>query len=161
MEVTAAAPQETIARQLYKTFRRVLSSYTFRVVVQGVLTLLAVTTFTFFLIRKMPGNPIQIKIDQLMDQRQLTYDEARSSAAGLYDFDPNAPLLEQYVDYMAKLVRGDMGNSILSAGTPVSDQIRRYLPWTLFCVGTGLLISFTLGVSLGMAMAYWRGGTSG
>jgi peptide/nickel transport system permease protein len=93
-----------------------------------------------------------------MDQRQLTYDEARRSAAGLYDFDPDAPLFEQYVDYMAKLVRGDMGKSILSAGTPVSDQISRYLPWTLFSVGTGLLISFSLGIMLGMAMAYWRGG---
>jgi peptide/nickel transport system permease protein len=93
-----------------------------------------------------------------MDQRQLTYDEARRAAAGLYNFDPDQPLFEQYLDYMGKLVRGDMGNSILSAGTPVSAQIRRYLPWTLFAVGSGLLISFTLGVLLGMTMAYWRGG---
>lgn len=157
MEVTAA-PQATIAPAPFRILRRIVSSYTFRVVVQGLLTLWAVTTFTFFLIRKMPGNPIQIKIDQLMDQRQLTYDEARRSAAALYDFDPDAPLLEQYADYMAKLLRGDMGSSILSAGTSVSDQITRYLPWTLFSVGTGLLVSFSLGVMLGMAMAYWRGG---
>jgi peptide/nickel transport system permease protein len=51
-----------------------------------------------------------------------------------------------------------MGNSILSAGTTVTDQIRRYLPWTLFSVGIGLTISFALGISVGMAMAYWRGG---
>lgn len=157
MEVTAA-PRETTAQTPYQLFRRVMSSYTFRVVVQGALTLWAVTTFTFFLIRKMPGNPIQLKIDQLMDQRQLTYDEARRTAAGLFDFDPNAPLLEQYVDYMAKLFRGDMGNSILSTNTTVAAQITRYLPWTLFSVGIGLLISFSLGVMLGMTMAYWRGG---
>mgnify|MGYP005835271469 FL=1 len=140
------------------TIRRTVNSYTFRVVVQGFLTLWAVTTFTFVLIRKMPGNPIQIKIDQLMDQRQLSYDDALKSAAGLYDFDPDEPLFQQYVKYVGKLARGDLGKSILSAGTPVSDQIRRYLPWTLFSVGSGLLISFTLGVLLGMAMAYWRGG---
>lgn len=157
MQITAAS-QETIAQRLVKPISRVTGSYTFRVVVQGVLTLWAVTTFTFFLIRQMPGNPVQIKIDQLMDQRQMTYDEARRAAAGLFDFDPNAPLGEQYVDYMKKLVQGDMGKSILSAGTPVTDQIRRYLPWTLFSVGIGLLISFSLGILLGMAMAYWRGG---
>ncbi len=161
MEVTAA-PQATdtitIAQRLYKIIKRVTGSYTFRVVVQGALTLWAVTTFTFFLIRKMPGNPVQIKIDQLMDQRQLTYEEARRSAAGLYDFDPNAPLAGQYVDYMVKLTHGDLGKSILSAGTPVTDQIRRYLPWTLFSVGVGLFISFTFGILLGMSMAYWRGG---
>jgi len=32
------------------------------------------------------------------------------------------------------------------------------LPWTLFSDGIGLLISFTVGVLMGMAMAYWRGG---
>jgi peptide/nickel transport system permease protein len=155
MEVT---PAPTTAQQFSRISSRVVKSYTFRVVVQGALTLWAVTTFTFFLIRQMPGNPIQIKIDQLMDQRQLTYDEALRSAAALYDFDPDQPLIEQYADYMGKLVRGDLGKSILSAGTPVSAQIRRYLPWTLFAVGSGLLISFTLGIFVGMTMAYWRGG---
>lgn len=162
MEVTAAPqvpPEQVhIAQHLYKTLKRVLSGYTFRVVVQGILTLWAVTTFTFVIIRQLPGNPIQIKIDQLMDQRQMTIDEARRSAAALYDFDPDEPLIQQYTDYMGKLVRGNLGKSILSGGTPVSAQIRRFLPWTLFSVGSGLLISFTLGVLVGMAMAYWRGG---
>jgi len=148
----------TPAHCLYDAIKRVVGSYAFRVVVQGILTLWAVTTFTFVLIRQMPGNPIQIKIDQLMDQRQLSYDDALKSAAGLYDFDPDEPLVQQYVKYIGKLARGDLGKSILSAGTPVADQIRRYLPWTLFSVGSGLLISFTLGVLLGMSMAYWRGG---
>lgn len=157
-EPLASAPPPTLTQRLYSALKRALSSYSFHVTLQGLLTIWAVTTFTFFLIREMPGNPIQIKIDQLMDQRQMTVDEARRSAAALYDFDPDAPLLGQYLDYMGKLIRGDLGSSILSAGTPVADQIRRYLPWTLFSVGSGLLISFTLGVLLGMAMAYWRGG---
>jgi len=144
--------------RLYNGVKRVVNSYIFRVVIQGILTLWAVTTFTFVLIRQMPGNPIQIKIDQLMDQRQLSYDDALKSAAGLYDFDPDEPVFQQYIKYIGKLARGDLGKSILSAGTPVIDQIRRYLPWTLFSVGSGLLISFTLGVLLGMVMAYWRGG---
>ncbi len=159
MDMTAA-PEATATAgpPILKSLKRVAESYTTRVVVQGMLTLWAVTTFTFFLIRLMPGNPIQIKIDQLMDQRQLTYEEARRAAAGLYDFDPDAPLMEQYLDYMGNLAKGDLGKSILSAGTPVFDQIKRYLPWTLFSVGIGLLISFTVGVLMGMAMAYWRGG---
>ena len=123
--------------RLYNGVKRVVNSYIFRVVIQGILTLWAVTTFTFVLIRQMPGNPIQIKIDQLMDQRQLSYDDALKSAAGLYDFDPDEPVFQQYIKYIGKLARGDLGNSILSAGTPVIDQIRRYLPWTLFSVGSG------------------------
>lgn len=155
---TQAARSQNMLYLFYKILKRAVSGYTFRVVIQGALTLWAVTTFTFFLIRKMPGNPIQLKIDQLMDQRQMTFDEARRSAAALYEYNPDEPLFSQYLHYLGKLVRGDLGKSILSAGTPVSSQIKRFLPWTLFCVGTGLLISFTLGVLLGMAMAYWRGG---
>jgi peptide/nickel transport system permease protein len=35
--------------------------------------------------------------------------------------------------------------------------ILRYLPWTLFAAGTGLIISFTLGILLGIVAAYRRG----
>ena len=158
MELTSPALTERAVPGWRQVLRRVLRSYTFRVTVQGILTLWAVTTFTFVIIRQMPGNPVQIKIDELMEKRQMPEAEARKMAAGLFDFDPDQPLHEQYFDYMGKLVHGDMGQSITSAGTPVSEQIRRYLPWTLFSVGAGLIISFTVGVLLGMAMAYWRGG---
>ena len=136
----------------------VFGSYTFRVIMQGLLTIWAVVTFTFFLIRLLPGNPIDIKIDQLMQQRNITYEEALSQAAALYHFDANAPLFQQYLTYLGQLVQGDLGESITSAGTQVSAQILRYLPWTLFSLGLALLISFTVGVLIGLAMAYWRGG---
>lgn len=135
-----------------------LSSYTARVLLQGLFTVFAVMTFTFFLVRLMPGNPVDIKIDQLMQAQGLTYEQARSQAAGLFDMDLNAPVGEQYLTYVSRVLRGDLGKSILSAGTPVADIIWRFLPWTLFSVGLGLLVSFALGVLLGAAMAYWRGG---
>jgi peptide/nickel transport system permease protein len=109
------------------------------------------------LVRLLPGNPIEVRIDQLM-QQGFTYEEARNQAATLYHFDPDEPLLAQYLRYMGNLLRGDLGESITSAGTPVTQQIMRFLPWTLFSIGTALLISFTAGVLLGIMMAYWRGG---
>lgn len=137
---------------------KILKSYTFRVILQGIITIWAVITFTFFLIRLMPGNPIQLKIDELMNRQNLTAEEARNQAATLFEFDPDQPVLEQYVSYMGDLLRGDMGRSISSSRTPVSEQLLKFLPWTLFSVGLGLLISFLFGVLIGLAMAYWRGG---
>lgn len=133
------------------------SSYTFRVIIQGIITAWAATTFTFVLIRALPGNPVEIRIDQLM-QQGFTMEEARNQAATIYDFNPDEPLLSQYADYMFKLVQGDLGVSITSAGTPVRDQILRFLPWTLISVGSALLLSFGFGVLIGIMMAYWRGG---
>jgi len=139
------------------SLRRLVRSYAVRVVLQGLLTVWAVTTFTFILIRQMPGNPVEIKIMQLIQTQNITYEEALAQAAGLFDFDPDKPIIEQYVDYIGSVLRGDLGESITSAGTPVLGQILRYLPWTLFSVGLGLIVSFTIGTLAGMAMAYWRG----
>lgn len=137
--------------------RRVVRSYTLRVVLQGLLTIWAVTTFTFFLIRLMPGNPIDIKIDQLQRQQGLSYPEAKARATALFGFNPDQPVGEQYVVFLGRLLHGDLGDSITSPGTKVTDEIKQFLPWTLFSVGMGLLISFVGGVLLGLAIAYWRG----
>ncbi|HVU14169.1 MAG TPA: ABC transporter permease [Phototrophicaceae bacterium] len=133
-------------------------NYTVRVLAQALLTIWAVTTFTFFLIRLMPGNPLDVKIDQLQRTQNITYEEAASRASLLFGYDPNQPVGTQYLNYVGKLLHGDLGMSITSPGVTVSDEILTYLPWTLFSAGLGVLISFTLGMILGLAMAYWRGG---
>ncbi|HRE47536.1 MAG TPA: ABC transporter permease [Aggregatilineales bacterium] len=140
---------------LWKNARK---SYILRSIAQGLFTLWAVTTFTFVLIRFLPGNPVDIKIQQLINSQNLTYEEAARQAAGLFPFDPSEPVVTQYMRFMGNLLRGDLGKSITSPSTTVVSQIAEFLPWTLFSVGLGLLISFTLGTLIGVAIAYWRGG---
>jgi peptide/nickel transport system permease protein len=154
---SAVIPAPTTWQRLRKRWRNLTRTYTFRVVVQGLITIWAVATFTFFLIRLMPGNPVQVRIDQLMQQQSMTYEDAQRLAAGLFNYDPNQPMIEQYLNYFGDLLRGDLGQSIASPGTAVRDQIGRFLPWTLFSIGLALLTSFSLGIVLGAAMAYWRG----
>ena len=60
--------RKTFAQRL----RRISQNYLFRVVVSGIITIWAVTTFTFVLIRQMPGNPVDVKIDELMTRQSLT-----------------------------------------------------------------------------------------
>jgi peptide/nickel transport system permease protein len=115
-----------------------------------------VTTLVFFLVRMMPSNPVEVYINELMVQYSLTYAEARDQAASLFALDLDAPLHKQYFNYMVNLLQGDMGTSLRSPGTPITTIIAKFLPWTIFSVGTGLLISFTLGMILGMLTAYCR-----
>jgi peptide/nickel transport system permease protein len=136
--------------------RIIINSYAFKVIIQGLLTAWAAITFTFFLIRLLPGNPVEVQIEQYLN-RGYTMDQSRNLAAGLFNFNPDQPITEQYIHYMTDLVQGDLGQSIVSAGTPVKDQILRFLPWTLVSLGSGLLISITVGTFMGMVMAYWRG----
>lgn len=132
------------------------SNYLVRRLAKAFFTILFVTTLVFFLVRLMPSNPIEVYINELIVQYSLTYAEASDQAASLFAIDLDAPLYEQYFDYMINLFQGDMGTSLRSPGTPVSSIIAKFLPWTIFSVGMGLLISFTLGMTLGMLTAYYR-----
>lgn len=148
-----APPQPTDRRNWLRSITR---SYTLRVILQGIFTAWVASTFTFFLVRLLPGNPVELRVIQLTNQG-YTLDEAQNMAAGMFNYDPDQPLIEQYFAYYGQLLRGDLGKSITSAGTPVIDQILRFLPWTLLSIGSAFLIAFFTGVLVGMAMAYWRG----
>ena len=104
----------------------------------------------------MPGNPLDILIEQILVNEGISYQEAYDRVAASFDFDPDASLFGRYMDWLGDMLRLDFGTSITSPGTRVIDQIARFLPWTLFAVGAGLLISFVLGILLGMMMAYYR-----
>jgi peptide/nickel transport system permease protein len=132
------------------------SNFLVRRVAKALFTIFFVTTLLFFLVRLMPSNPLEIYIQELMSTYSMSYQDARSQAASLFSIDFDAPLWKQYLNYLLDLSRGNLGTSLRSTGTPVVNIIRQFLPWTLFSVGISLLLSFTIGVALGMVMAYRR-----
>jgi peptide/nickel transport system permease protein len=156
MSATTLSSEQASSPDQENILQRVLRNFLLRKIVQGILTALAVVSFTFVLIRLMPSNPVDVYIAELMGTRGMSYDEARNMAISLFAFNPDAPILEQYLSYVGNLLRGDLGNSIQSPGTKVIDILVAFLPWTLFCVGLALLNSFILGILLGMLMAYFR-----
>ena len=142
--------------QLISTIERIGSSYLFRRLFKAFFTIFFVTTLTFFIVRLMPGNPIEVYIAQQVGEYGLSYSEAAAQASALFAIDPTESIFSQYFTYLGRLARGDLGKSLISVGSPVSGIILQYLPWTLFSVGLGLIIAFTLGITLGMVMAYKR-----
>lgn len=151
------APIETPGYdKIIDALRKVLKNYTIRVFVQAIATIWAVATLTFLLVREMPGNPIDVLIEQILAQEGISYQEAYDRVAASFNFDPDASVVDLYFDWLGDLLRFDLGTSITSPGTEVIDEIARFLPWTVFAVGMGLLISFVLGIVLGMTMAYYR-----
>lgn len=151
-------PHTAVSRvpRLTHAVRRLVSNFLFRRFLKALFTIFFVTTLIFFLVRLMPSNPVEVYINELIVQYSLTYAEARNEAAALFAINLDAPLHEQYFSYLGELLRGNLGTSLRSPGTSVLSIIAKFLPWTIFSVGTGLLISFTLGIGLGMLMAYKR-----
>ena len=137
-------------------FGKLWSHFLLRRIAKAIFTVFFVSTLIFFLVRLLPGSPVEVLIAQLTGEYGYSYEMAASQARSLFAIDPNQPLVFQYLDYLKNLVRGDLGQSLLSPGVPVTTIIFRYLPWTLLSVGLGLLLAFAGGVLLGMVMAYKR-----
>jgi peptide/nickel transport system permease protein len=128
-----------------------------RALLKALLTVLVATSITFVLIRLLPGNPVDLRIDELTRDGSMTYEQARDQVSTIYPIDLNDPIPVQFLNYLWNVVRGDLGNSYLSSTASVTSIIFAVLPWTLFAVGTGQLLSFVVGIALGLLAAYHRG----
>jgi peptide/nickel transport system permease protein len=159
--MAAIAQERTAPRRpdIWSALRKPWSYFIVRRIAKAIFTIYLVTTFIFFLVRLLPGSPVEVYINQLITQYGYSYDVAADQARSLFAVDPNKPLLIQYLDYLENLSHGDLGQSMLSPGVPVTQIVFKYLPWTLFSVGLGLLLAFAFGVVLGMLMAYRRNST--
>ena len=116
-------------------------------------TVFALVTLNFLLPRLMPGDPI----DALFASGSPNYvydDQTRAALAAHYGLDQ--PLLSQYGDYLAGLVTGHLGHSIVTR-EPVTALIAGHLPWTLLLMGTATALSTAVGV-LGGVHGGWRRG---
>lgn len=58
-------PQQQRWREVGRTLRRLFWSYTARRLLKAFLTILLVVSLTFFLVRLMPGNPVEVYIHTL------------------------------------------------------------------------------------------------
>lgn len=137
-------------------WRRVVGNFFVKRIARSIFIVYVVTTLTFFLVRLMPGNPMQVYVNNLVAQYGMAYDRAMQMAAALFSINLKQPILVQYGQYMLNILHGNLGMSLLSQGTQVSTMLLQYLPWTLFSVTVALFISFVIGILLGMYMAYRR-----
>lgn len=114
----------------------------------------AAVTLNFLVPRLMPGDPVGLLINKLNGNVDPGAIAALRKAFGLTD----APLINQYWDYLVNLFHGDLGLSISFYPVPVADVVAGALPWTLGLVGITTIISFLLGTGIGIWLA-WRRGT--
>lgn len=118
-------------------------------------TIYLVTTFTFVLIRYMPGGPMDYMVAQLI-QQGLPEARARQIASTYLKVNPDQPIHVAYVDYMSGILVGDLGISTWY-DRPVLEIIISALPWTVFVMTVSLILSFAFGIALGAWMAYREG----
>ncbi|RLC70658.1 MAG: ABC transporter permease [Chloroflexi bacterium] len=121
----------------------------------ALITIFIITTLTFFVVRKTPGDVLQAWAMDIVQTYGMTYEDALAFVTSMYRYDPNQPVLQQYIDYVSGLLRGDLGQSFIYK-VSVNEVIAKALPWTLFVTSISLFLSFSIGMLLGMAIAWKR-----
>lgn len=118
-------------------------------------TIFAALSFTFVLMRNMPGDIFYVMASDMAVSEGIPFDraleEVRATFGGL---DPG-PLHRAYLAYIMRLFRGDLGESMFLR-IPVVRIIATALPWTALVLSISIVLSFSIGSLLGMIVAWKR-----
>lgn len=112
-------------------------------VLQAIPVILAVITVTFFLVRAAPGGPF--------DREKAVSPQVKAALEARYQLD--LPMVEQYMNYLKDLAKGDMGPSFYYPGRSVNDLIFQGLPITAELGFYALLIALVIGCLAGVVAA--------
>jgi oligopeptide transport system permease protein len=105
--------------------------------------LIVVASLTFFLVRLAPGGPF--------DSEKAVSPQVLKNLNEVYNL--NAPLYEQYFDYMANALTGDFGPSFRYPGRSVSEMILTGLPVTFELAFYAIVFAVFLGLIAGIVAA--------
>ena len=131
-----------------------MRAYVVRRLLLAVVTVFLVSIIVFLMVRLIPGNIVdaliaqQMQIGETSDHREI--EAARATIEKQLGLD--RPILQQYAEWIARAVQGDLGNS-LWRHTPVIEDIAIRWPVTLELGILGLIIDQLIAIPIGIYSA--------
>lgn len=126
-----------------------MARYILKRIATSIITLWAVITITFFMLRLLPGGPFTGERnipEAIMQNLEVKY--------GL-----DKPLFEQYGLYLKNLLQGDLGESMKYAGKEVSEIISYSFPSSaklgVVVISIALIFGITLGIIAALKYNSW------
>ncbi len=112
-------------------------------------TFIGITTLAFFLIRMIPGDPIELMVGERgIDPERHALMRAQ---LGL-----DQPLILQYFDYIGDVLTGHLGTSIVTK-QPVLTEFLTLFPATVELSLTAMIFAVAIGLPAGIVAALRRG----
>jgi peptide/nickel transport system permease protein len=121
-------------------------------------TLVAAFILNFILPRLMPGDPVAI-----ITQRVVQGMTSQAGVQKVYEqyatlFGTNKPIHEQFIIYMRNIVQGNFGLSFSQYPRPVADILKSSIWWTIALQFPAIIVGWLLGNTLGALAAYLKKG---
>jgi dipeptide transport system permease protein len=111
-------------------------------------TFFGMTLLAFFLIRMVPGDPIET----LAGERGI---DAARHAVLLKEYGLDRPVMVQYGIYIGKVLQGDLGKSIITQA-PVLSEFMALFPATIELAVCAILFALIIGIPAGIIAAVKR-----
>ena len=128
-----------------------MTRYLLRRAVAAATLLWMVVTFVFAAVYLLPGDPALIILGGLESHPSPEQVQAVHRELGL-----ERPMAERYVEWLGRLLRGDMGHSLIT-GLPVSRELAVRLGRTLELIVPATAIAACVGLPAGVLAARRRG----
>jgi len=133
-----------------------LRTYILPRILQWVFVIFVGVSITFLIPRLSPVNPVENMIGRLTSFQSMDPEASnrmRETLTDLYGLDGS--MLDQYISFWGRLLRGDLGPSFQNFPRPVNDIIGDGIWWTVGLLGTATLVSWVLGILLGSLAGYF------
>jgi len=124
-----------------------MRKYVIRRILVGIIVLVGVITITFIITKAVPSDPATKWAGLKASPEALA--KARK------DLGLDKPILVQYINYVKKLLKGDLGRSFRTK-QPVTQEILERIPATLEIVLFGFSLAIIMGIPLGIYSAKYK-----
>jgi len=124
-----------------------LGAYAIKRFGYALLTIFFISIITFTLMNLIPGGPF-------LSEKNIPK-ETVAALNAKYGLDK--PLPQQYLNYMGKMLTGDLGDSLKQKGRSANDIILSAFPVSARLGGISILIAVILGIIMGSVSALNRG----
>ncbi len=120
-----------------------MGKYIGKRVIYMFISLFIIATFTFMLMKMLPGSPLASAAKLTVEQREVVYEK----------YGLNDPVPVQYVRYMGNLLKGDFGVSFQYSSVDVRSLIVEKLKYSALLGAQALIFGTLIGIVLGVIAA--------
>lgn len=114
-------------------------------------------SLNFFLPRMMPGNPVQMYLADLYTSGGRIDQATIEAVEKLFGYNSSEPVIVSYFNYIKNIFLGNWGTSFAYYPQSVMQALGRSLCYTLFLMGTALIVGFIFNTLIGIFAAWRRG----
>ncbi len=124
-----------------------MTGYILRRLLHSVVVVIGVTIIVFIIVHLLPGGPARALLGSRASPQQIQSFDAVNGY--------NKPIPVQYIDYLYRLIHGNLGYSYHYNQT-VASLLSQYLPKSALLVGLSYVVALVVAIPLGILQALQR-----